>query len=322
MHIFKHNKQRRALITFPKVAGSTIQTLLTPQFELRPDIKQHKNLVGWKTVQLSGSPDTFFDLRKIKHSIPEDFTVTILYRNPIERYISGMKTMLMDEGPGLIRYYDNPDNDFWSQKKPEWYEAYLKQLTEIAGLNYDYDNVHTMRIMLYIFIVGLEFPNVEFVHVNEFDSWLKRTHDLPDTYDIIRENNHHNVLSAKLNKVLSKQFEDDDAGIGFYISLDMRMYEHLQMHGSVTPTFLRDLGLIGDIFQEVYPVDRNLFTNPYPQSRWYIAAMMEWMEHGTCVPDSVREQINTHIIQVIGRYISVTKNGDKKCMSTDASSEK
>ena len=322
MHIFKHNKQRRALITFPKVAGSTIQTLLTPQFELRSDIKQHKNLVGWKTVQLSRSPDDFFDLRKTKHSIPEDYTVTILYRNPIERYISGMKTLLMDEGVGLIRYYDNPDDDFWSKKKSEWYQGYLRQLTNIAGLNYDYDNVHTMRIMLYIFIVGLEFPNVEFVHVNEFDAWLRRTHDLPDTYDIIRENNHHNTLSAKLNKVLSKQFEEDDAGIGFYISLDMRMYEYLQLHRSVTPTFLRDLDLISDIFQEVYPVDRNLFTYPYPQSRWYIAAMMEWMEHGTCVPESVREQINTHIIQVIGRYISVTKNGDKKCMSTDAPSEK
>lgn len=311
MHIFKHNKLKRALITFPKVAGTTVQTLLTPNFELRPDIQQHKNLVGWKTEQITSLPDLFFDLRKAKALIPDDYTVTILYRNPIERYISGMKTMLKDEGVSLVRYYDTPDDDFWSKKKPEWYENYISQLLITAGMDYDYNNVHTMRVMLYVFILGAEFTNVEFVDVNDLDRWLRRTHDLPDTFEIPRENSIHNSFSAKLNKVLRKQFQEDVGGLGHYISMDMMMYEHLQQNRSVKTTFLWDLGLVGAIFDEVFPKDINLFTNVYPLPRWYIGAMMQWLEHSSCVPLKVKESINTHIMQISNRYVAVAENGEQ-----------
>lgn len=310
MHIFKHKKLKRALITFPKVAGTTVQHLLTPNFELEPHIHQHKNLVGWKTVRLTETPDNFFDLEEAKHNIPEDYTVTVLYRNPIERYISGVKTLLRSGAAGLIRYEDNPDDNFWAQKKTDWYKDYILELFATSGLNYDFDNVHTMRVMLYVFILGVEFNNVEFVEVNEFDSWLRDTHQLPDSYEVPRENKEQGMFSVRINQVLKKEFQEDSSGIGNYIKPDMKMYEHLQQYKCVQPTFLNDLKLVHYIFQEAYPAGTNPLTQIYPQPRWYMHAMMEWLEHSTAVPPKTRDQINTHIIQVIDRYISITKNGD------------
>ena len=123
MHIFSNKKLKRTLITFPKVAGTTVQNLLTPNFELHAHIRQHNNLVGWKTIRLTPDVDTFFDLRFVKNNIPNDHTVTVMYRNPIDRYISGVSTLLKDEGTSIIRYEDTPDNDFWEQKPIAWYRA-------------------------------------------------------------------------------------------------------------------------------------------------------------------------------------------------------
>jgi len=310
MHIFSNKKLKRTLITFPKVAGTTVQNLLTPNFELHAHIRQHNNLVGWKTIRLTPDVDTFFDLRFVKNNIPNDHTVTVMYRNPIDRYISGVSTLLKDEGTSIIRYEDTPDNDFWEQKPIAWYRAYLDQLFRISGLNYDFDNVHTMRIMLYVFILGVELPNVEFVEVNEFSQWVKDAHQLPDTYEVPRENNDQGAFSKKIKKLLTARFQDDPGGYGNYINPDMKMYEYLQQHNQVELTFLRDLGILDDIFQEAYPGGTNPLSRTFPQPRWYMYAIMEWTEHGTCVPDKIRHQINKHIIQVIGRYTSVAKNGE------------
>ena len=311
MHIFKHTGFKRALITFPKVAGTTIQNLFTPNYELHNlGLGQHNNFVGWKTVRLTPDPQTFFDLRFAMQNIPEDYKVTILYKEPIDRSISGVSTMLKEESPGLVRYHETPDESIWADKKISWYHDYIERIFSISGLNYDFDNVHTMRIMLYIFILGAELPNVEFVEISELNDWVKDTHQLPDTFEILKANTEISMFFTKINKVLRKQFADDPGGIGNYIMPDMKMYNYLQQHSSVKPTFLRDLDLITDFFQEAYPAGTNPLTSVYPQSRWYMSTMIEWLEHGTQMPAIVRDQINTHIIEIVGRYVDVTVNGD------------
>lgn len=322
MHIFINHLLKRAIITHPKVAGTTVSNVLDWAGALKN--QAHPNINGWKQIA-SDSQENYLNLRTVKQLIPNDYKTTLLYRDPIKRYISGFNFLLLEDLDlvGLDRTTPEHRLEYWGKKNQEWYNNYVYQILKMSGWMYGLNNNHTERVLLVIWILFWELPNSELLYIDNLDDWIRSVHDLPPHFEIPRHNAAINnfdmadksdqsikLIQQKFQTTLEILIQQGD-GLRDYLHLDRRLFKqlrHLEVgHVQKISNIAVTVEIIEQVFNECYPIHDHILHGSTNAEKNYLRALAEWAKNGTDISSESKQLINNKITQIVTRYNHVAE---------------
>jgi hypothetical protein len=337
MQIFINHTLKKALISYPKVAGSTLSTYLTwsePHWQLHPNIK------GWKRVATPVLPE-HIDFKNYRNIIPVDYEVFILYRNPLLRYISGFVYVIQEEDDLLFwDMMSSADKQKYFADKPvSWYEEYVEKILKISYGSASLNNIHTTRYMLAVWLLAIELK-AKFLYIDDLDGWILNVHNIREPLEIPKINSNVFGYTTRVEEIESRTMVAKTVGEKFSVALhniskytpdkhrddlefSCRISEYLKndiylfnlikpSHGiisedlkisSVTHTIE---SMFGEISADRYSsvTDDLCNTNSYFHSD-YIRLVMNWYYNGSNVPDVIKQLINTSLEEIRQRRLSI-----------------
>jgi len=322
MHIFINHQLRRALITHPKVAGTTISNLLDWKSSIKT--QAHENIVGWKQI-VSDSHENYLDLSATRKLIPAEYTTTLLYRDPVKRYISGFNYLIIENLDLLAWESTNGEQraEFWKKKDSEWYRNFVFQIFKLSGWLFGLNNNHTQRVMLVIWILYWELANTELLYIDNLDNWIRSVHNLPPDFKIPKHNSvddgygRHTkdptLLSVmdKFKYVLETHINRNSDGLRDYLDLDRKLFKqlrHLEKEQVNKASNIAVSGvIIESVFNECYSPHDNIMSGHSVSEKEYLHALLEWVRNGNSMSNESRELINNKIRNIVTRYRLVAR---------------
>ena len=319
MHIFINHELRRVLITFPKVAGSSIEGNLL--WKPTRNIQPHPNITGWK--QLQGDDfETYFNLNTIKAKIPKGYQCTLMYRDPLERYISGFNFLFLDvtQMDMITMSQDSADDSVtailekWNKFDDEWYARWINRLFEYSNYNPGFNDNHTTNIMLVVWILWWEL-NAQLLYIDDLDAWIKTIHNLPKDFVLDRENvsadGYHHKSRRDIVKLASGKFSTalkEHPLLGDYLKIDRYLFDYLHNRQTKAKADFEKMSLriADDLFSSGFPGGSDMFTDHKTMHSKYMKAMVTWATHGSTMSDDIKKRINTHISIIMKRYTHLT----------------
>ena len=322
MHIFINHQLKRALITHPKVAGTTISNLLDWKSAVK--FQTHENIVGWKQIA-SDAHENYLNLKVIRERIPSEYTTTLLYRDPVKRYISGFNYLII-ENLDLLAWESTSGEqrkEFWNKKDKEWYKNFVYQIFKLSGWLYGLNNNHTQRVMLVIWILYWELANTELLYIDNLDNWIRSVHNLPPDFEVPKHNSVDDgygkntrdpiLLSVmdKFKSVLETHIHTTQDALRDYLELDRKLFKqlrHIEKQQSLKPNNVAiSCMVIDSVFNECYSPHDNIMSGHSVSEKEYLHALLEWVKQGNNISDESRELINNKIADIVTRYRHVVK---------------
>ena len=322
MHIFLNHQLRRALITHPKVAGTTLSNVLDWKSSSKTQL--HENILGWKQI-VSDAPENYLDLPTTRRLIPAEYTTTLLYRDPVKRYISGFNYLII-ENLDLLAWESTSGEqrrEFWSKKDTEWYKNFVYQIFKLSGWLYGLNNNHTQRMMLVMWILYWELPNTELLYIDNLNDWIRSVHNLPADFVVPKDNSVDDAygkntkdptllsVMSQFQTVLETHINSPGDGLRDYLDLDRKLFKqlrHIEKEQAIkTNNVAVSCMIIESVFSESYSQHDNILSGHSVSEKEYLHALLEWVKHGNNISNESRELINNKITEIVTRYRRVAK---------------
>lgn len=319
MHIYINHELKRALISFPKVAGTSIENILL--WRMSRVQQAHPNINGWKLLQ-SDNQLHYFNLGQVKAIIPSEYQTTVMYRDPMERYISGFNFLFLDHTQmDMLNISDDgvdPTDDSlcakWAKYNDEWYFNWAENIFLHSNYNPGLNDNHTMNIMMIVWILWWEL-DAQLLYINDLNDWIKAVHDIPNDFVLQKSNvseygyskgnrkNVVNLVSAKFRDALKKVGVVED-----YLRVDKFLFERIHNKQTKIASDHEQISfwLVNQLFSDSYPINRDMLSGFMTMHSAYLSVLTTWANEGSTMSNATKEQINTHIIQLTQRYKQLT----------------
>ena len=314
MHIYLNHTLKKALLCYPKTAGSTIDNVLTWERSFKPQL--HPNIVGWELVSYSGMPEQM-DIRDYRKSIPRDYDVYMIYRDPWKRYVSGFCYMVIEEFdlfqvellPGDVKM------QYFANKPIEWYCDYIDSIFKMSNRHCSFNDIHTTRFMLAVWILSREL-NATLVTMNDVDALINDIHGISPHIEIPhwntleggygREGSANELIASNIVTALNKIHEQKILGINFanadyaascydYNVIDNGLFQKFQNSKINQIEYAEKVSnwVVNALMFQVG--DPTCTEQMFSEGYWYadyLHLLENWVRHGEVVSDDLRSQIN------------------------------
>lgn len=279
--LYRSDAHRSIILSYPKVATSTLDNYFV---DFDPDKHEKFNtyykfdeLHKWDKKQIHCR-----NVAEITDNIPPGWNVYLIFREPLERYVTGF-TFYLDGLQGFFRHttMDVTRNiPGWVGKLSEvdlenldnnWFIEYIDQIYNFTSLTMALDH-HTQRCLFWLFAVHASLYNknkIEVIEMSGVDNLIKKMYDDEDLV-IIRSNETKNnwneidkwyspygkILRKKFNEAFTTELNNTDSErpwvkvLREFLELDILVYNfYIEHTGSEIPpettlNFLKKLSVL------------------------------------------------------------------------------
>lgn len=213
MEIFINHVKRAIIVTYPKVATSTIRQICNPP------LGNISEFYGWKLVHKAiPLNEIYFD--NYIDEFNNDYKIYLLYRDPVEKYISGFSYVIYENLVKLnknlfyknceenIKYYKNISNDW-----------YIRNIKNMLSMNYGMmglNDIHLDKFLICQLALKVKFKEratlVNLNNINDiFNELYNKTNasidDINSVQDGFGQTSDENELL--LNKIILSRFKEN-----------------------------------------------------------------------------------------------------------------